>query len=70
MHIGRAEITFFISEVICILFYGLFVEIKPEHEFKSSDMPGFVANKTTAAEYNTWLESQVQSAIHDKYHLF
>lgn len=24
--IGRAEITFFISEAICILFYGLFTE--------------------------------------------
>lgn len=39
MGLGRAEITFFFSEVICILFYGLFTEIKPEDTYKQSDIP-------------------------------
>lgn len=52
--IGRAEITFFICEAVCILFFGLFTEYK-----ESSDPQIGEEENALAAVF-----------IHDKYPLF
>ena len=52
--VGRAEITFFICEAVCILFFGLFTEYGVGGDPKST-----TEENAVAAEY-----------IHDKYPLF
>ena len=52
--IGRSEITFFICEAVCILFFGLFTEYTDSSDPKITD-----TDNELSAIY-----------IHDKYPLF
>ncbi len=69
MGFGRAEITFLVSEVICILFYGLFTEFGESAEgYAPSSHP-----KSPVRGENGELsekEVAIQNFIHDKYPLF
>lgn len=61
--IGRAEITFFVCEAVCILFYGLFTEFgygSHEEDYVDKSSP-----KLNATE-----EAAVQEFIHERYPLF
>ena len=61
--IGRAEITFFVCEAVCILFYGLFTEFgfgSIEENYVDKSSP-----QTNPAD-----EAAVANFIHERYPLF
>lgn len=62
--IGRAEITFFVCEAICILFYGLFTEFG-----FGSEEEDYV-DKSTPLYLNETQQSEVAEFIHERYPLF